>query len=952
MDATLSPHHNASNIEQALSILQLADSRLPHADHFLSNARVSPAIWPVLHHLIQHTTSDTALAFAARTLHQRLKADWLTFDHNARAQAYSLAVDGAVRCAPLQRANASPVYFFGKAAGFTIARSTGDVRHAMWALLHEKLAREPLVKCHVLAALVTEIRSTKTGHPDKHEDNMTFCWDKACHVVSFAISLMHIRHESSISDLQRMRAALSCLEAWVSFGDRNAIAAALLPLITIPELSDAVSELLSQIAGCIGASPALLLPVCEGLLNAFRATKEIDAPVVHHAIAEVVCGISEWNADELMERCDHDARAIVARTAELMWLCIKSPDDRTFFTAADAWTSWVSAESFVKEGQQKLGCEQIIAVVGSVVERMQSLAIFDELTQPHLINEAENAQEILCLTGLMFQSVLTVGPASYVNALTPLVTPQCDVPPPSKCAALFALGAAGESVDVNGTIEKPVGDIILTMLARVLDLVESLYPRNGSVEHSMHDAMRFCSLKTLCAFAPVLSTISSDETLYRAVRCACTGILDKSISERAAQLLSDLTEYNPGRLVGFLKELITSSQGALTRISAGAAEACIRGLARIAAVLPSKKEKLEALDGMLASLCKRIRMTNAESKSRECESVVRRDITLVTAAIHEMNDDDSARVIFEQLQPAVFRICLLYCDNQEMSSAMCRLLEICVLPTLMDEDEEGEGEDNRKRTDAERLLLAIACADLASVCFRQSGPDGEPCWLKTLRDITGHMIFGIEGATPDHEERALRCLSGCVENAVLGLQAFCGKSYNILPGMTVAYFRFCNRLVAELGHVVLLQARNVTEVALGGLRCGDYTVAKESLEFWKLVFSPGTSADVGGTMLKFGGGPAAVTAGILCAAQMQRCSNKVADTLFALCRFVAGGEDVGIVLQGLLKSAFAIENVPKEGLDRGVREMLFRGCYCSVGSQVDFRKALQEVGRVCDMAIR
>ena len=659
-------------------------------------------------------------------------------------------------------------------------------------------------------------------------------------------------------------------------------------------------------------------------------------------------GISESNADELMERCTDQSRAVVLRLTELLWLCLKSPDDQTFFTALEAWTTWVTAETLVGEMQQKLEKEQITAVVSTVIHRMQTLAFFDEITNPKPLIQAEYVQEVAQMSSFFAQTVSALGPEAFIKILAPPIHPEGKHSPKAKCAALIALGSAGEAVEMLPSLEKLVHEAVMSILTNVIGLIETCENRIGTSLDYPNTIIRFCALNTLAAFASILSASASSETLFRAVRCASNGILHEPFSESASKLLCDLAGTKPSRLTEFLGELIASSREALTRISTEAAKALIRGLARIASATSSTKHKQEALDGMLAGICKRIRALHSEGKILEFENLVRRDISLVTIAIQELNDSDSAHIIFEQLQPAIFGIGITQSSNHELASVICRLLEVSVLPTLADEDDDF----TPKKNDADRLSLAIGCADLASNCFKRSGPDGETCWLKALRDVTGQMTFGMEGVSDELGQRALNCMSNCIENATFGLQQFCSKRYETQPEMVSAYFRLAARLVSEAGQAVLPHAESITNVGMECLQCGEYTVAKESLDFWHVVFERNSSPDVGSTLLRVAGGPTALTAGVLCATRIPRCANKVAETLFALCRFVSGGRDVALVLQRLLENAFKAEYVPKEGLDRGVREMLFRGCYRSTGSMVDFRRALQEMGRVCGMAMR
>lgn len=965
------PDPNAVNhIEHALKILREGDVRVSEADRFLSQIRSSPTIWPVLTTLIHSPASSySALGFAASTLYARIRADWFVFNDGTRSSAFALAVDGACRGA-VASSLGSPAYFFGRGCGFAISMSQPPVREMMWNLLQEKLSVRPVLKCDVLAAVVKEVDETSTRDVAKHMEGQAFCHEKGVEVIPIATTILHAVQscpQMSNEQIQGLRAAVLCIHAWQRYGEKCVMVNALMRVLIIPQLADDVAEAINEIIGYSGASLMLLARTCEGLVSSFQAAQGMAAAhIVHHAIAEVACVLSFGNADELMEQDCADSRLVVRSATELLWMCVKSPDDRSFFAAVEGWGSWISAENLVSENQRKLGRQQVTAIIDVVVRRMHTLRFIVATVQCEEGASSEYADERGVLTDLLLEASTCVGVDEYVSTILPLLSRQSVASPVVICSALVALSVGGDAIE-NSHCTGHVKEIVLGMLERVMEVLDSCSKCNisGDVNAQACIAIRQSCLTVLSCYAYALAIHGSSVTLYNVVRWAGTGMLDESVCECAARLLCELAERNSNRLICFLSELIPSVTGTLQRMSNKAAEQSICGLARIGSSLPSHAGRLKALQEILQKPCEQLKWICSERIVAENEPKVCLDLTLISTAMQEMNDNEASGVIFYGLQDFIFDIAVQHCASNTVSRAVCRLLEVCVLPTLIDDDtsavqENRQGiyvKDDRKgrqeeegRTEVSRLELALSCTMVAGECFRRSGPHGETCWLKAMGEISTQMLGCIEGSSQEEEQKVLTCVSVCVRHALAGLGEFCGGDYDTQPEMTVAYFKFISRLMARIGGALTSHAPALTRIALGALRCSSLTIVRESLAFWKVVFSSVTPRETAAVMLCAGGGLHGVTAGVLCAAQMTRCTGNVADVLFAMCRAVDERQDAGVVLQGCLKAAFEVEGVPCNGLDRGVKEMLFKGCYCSAGSKKEFRRALNEVGRVCGMS--
>lgn len=960
----------AANAEQALTVLHIGDSRVTQADRYLAGVRTSLVAWPVCCAIIRNPdSSHAALMFAANTIHARTRADWLTFaDDSHRMTAFNLALEGL--CKAKSRtpgmSTSSPVHFFGKTCGFCLNMAqTPNSRDLMWASLNSQIGTDPVLRCNTLAAVIQEIDQTSTTHVETYVIMRSFCQSKAAEVLSAPISILNKIDSCSPANsgnlsVQDMRAGVLCLHAWQKYSEKIPITLVLLKAIRVPQLADDVSETLTEIVGYSGSNVQLLIGTCDGLISAFQATQRSHGEcVVHHAIAEVACALSDGNADELMEQESKNSVVLAQKTTQLLSICLKSKDDRAFFASVQGWTSWITAANLVEQSRARVVRDQVASVVYVVVQRMKSLQSIANLIDSDGNGSHEANDEMVCVRDLLLEATKSLGVGEYVKVTMPLFEAQWNASPHACCAALFSLSVAGES-DEGVSLHAEDKDIVLRLLGRIMDLVENFIANPGN-ERTGYASVKTTAMASLCSYAALLSGQGSEAEFHRALRCAGTGMLDGDVGEKATEFLYELADANPRRLTQFVAELISSGTGALPRMSEKAAINYVRSLSKVASALALPEERRKAMDAILANPCEHVLWVCAEQKVAGAEESVRRALGLISAGLQEVNDNETAVGIFAQLRGAVFEIAVSHCAIETVSRAVCRLLEVCVLPTLLDDEQPDE---HKQRVDAAttpssncgRVVLAMSCMSLAAECFRRSGNDGETVWLSAVAQIAPYVLECLEGGFgTEVEGRALACVSVSLQHALEGLQAFTDGVYDAQSTMAVAYFRFATRLLggAASAGAVASNGLECAGVGLKGLQCEDISVVREALLWWKSVFGPGLG-EVASAVLAGAGGADFVARAFVCAARHTRCAGAVADALFALCKWVAqvsGETDPDNVLRACLTAAFAAEGVPGLSLDARVREMLYRSCMNSTGSMRDFRQALREFGRIYSLAL-
>lgn len=840
----------------------------------------------------------------------------------------------------------------------------------MWASLVAQLGTDPVLKCTALAALVQEVDQTSTTHVETYVVMRSFCQSKAREVLSAAVSILDTidtcpsanSRTMSVSDL---RAGVLCLHAWQRYAERIAITLVLLKAIRVPQLADDVSETLTEIVGYSGSNVQLLMGTCDGLISAFQLAQGSPGEcTVHHAIAEVACALSDGNADELLEQENKNAMVVAQKTTQLLTVCLKSKDDRAFFASVQGWTSWITAANLVEQNQARVVLDQVASVVYLIVQRIKTLRFMADLIESQGHGSLETNDERICVRDLLLEATKSLGVGEYVKVVMPLFETQWNASPHSSCAALFSVAIAGEH-DEGTSLRAGEKDVVLCLLGRIMDLVENFVadPANGKNGYA---SVKTAALASLCSYAALLSGQGSDAEFHRALRCAGTGMLDAHVSEKATEFLYELSDANPGRLTQFLGELVSSGTSALPQMSEKAASNCVKGLSKVASSLVSPEERRKAMDAILDEPCKYILWVCSQQKVTAAEQGVCRSLGLISASLQEVNDNEIAVGIFARLRAAVFEIAVSHCANETVSRAVCRMLEVCVLPTLLDDEEQtrhvtGELNDRAETgaslyPDSGRVVLAMSCMSLAAECFRRSGKDGETVWLRAVAEIAPHVLECLEGGRgTEVEGRALACISVSLQHALEGLQAFTDGLYDAQSEMAVAYFRFAFRLLggAASAAAIVANSAECASVGLKGLQCDEIAVVREALLWWKSVFGPGLG-ETAGAVLAGAGGADRVARAFVCAARHTRCAGAVADALFALCKWVAqvsGNADPDNVLRACLTAAFAAEGVPALGLDAKVREMLYRSCMNSTRSLRDFRQALREFGRIYSLAL-
>ncbi|CAN8061927.1 unnamed protein product [Agarophyton chilense] len=944
------------NIQNALAILHRGDQSISEADRYLSHARTSPQLWNVLPALL-NSPSQPQLLFAAHALYTRIHADWLVMDQSSRSAAVSLAL-GALMSPSLDQQNqatrSSAVYYFGKALGDAVSRSPQSFQESMWEMLVLKLRDKPALKCDVMAAIAAEMDQNATSHVANHVQIRAFCRCKAHQVVPDAVFLLiSCPRNGPITEeqMQLFKAAVQCLQAWTPYADKMQIANALLHVIVVPQLAQSGTEALNEIVGYSGTSLPLLLSTTKGLMAAFHGASGPDAHSIHHAISEVVCSLSDGNADELMEQQTEQSREVIRNVIDLLWTCLNAPDKSSFFAAIEGWMAWIAADHLMQEDQARLGSERICAVLTVVIRRMESLGFVRDQLNPNLV-DCESEEEKGPVLDLLATGALSIGHHQYLALVSKFLSTDDSMPPTQICAALEAIGASKDSVE-DTNIDEREWNKSKQLLERVLDLA-IVRSANGISNDAVFHWQTALQRSALSALASHSVLLTRDEKLFhRTAACAANVLLKNEVADRGATLLQSLAEIQPHSLLPFLGDLITALNQSVSGMSTGAAEQAMYAVANIASLLPVRQERVNALEDMVRKPCERLCIAAAGGIEASLnEPVLCRDLTLLSTAMRVYNDHEAVAFVFQRVREAVFYLARRQCGNGMISKAICSLLEVNTLPTLFDEDDETSGDRACFRDEKSRLHLIMAVTKLLGECFKDSGPDGEDVWLKAMTKLIPDLVTGVEDALGTCDGEPLKCITECVGCAVVGLNMFSGSDYDTQPDMTRMFLKLVSTLTKRASSALLPVASEISRIAVGTMYCHNVGNVKVSLNFWKALFSRTAGAPLQQTVLNIANGPNGVCAGALCAARNSRCASDVADVLFAMCRIISGEMDENQILRDCLKAAFSVGSVPKEGLDRNVREMLFRGCYDSAGSKKDFRKALDEVGRVCGMVTR
>lgn len=967
----------AAQVETALQILHQGDDRVLQADRYLNDVRISPLAWPIVSALISNpSTTQPALLFAANTVFVRLRSDWLSFTNDAeRLTAFTVAVDGACHIHLCKSTSLSPLHSFGKACGFALAiASNQSLRQSMWSLLMSRMSCDPVRKCHVLAAVANQFEETSTRNDTFYSIARAFCQQHVAHVIAEPVAILNacdpplVRGDQSISNLC---AAVTCIKAWSGFADKPLMAHVLLRALPIPQLADDVAETMSEIVGYSGTSHTLLLQVCDALITIFQlVSTTVACEVVQHAIAEIACMLVEGNADELMEQDAMESKLVAARVTQLLWLCLKSCNPRCFFAAVEGWTNWIAADGLVIDSRRVLHSDQLTAIVQLVVNRLAAMPVTAALVPWSEYGEDQGSDycsEISRARDLLLTICSSVGIPSYTNSVVPFLQQDKASSGNLICAAMFALSIAGEAQD--GLFEGDYACATTTAaLGKVMDILEGLSREQSDMDMTICTNVRRQGMQCLGAFSFVVGAQCSDVDFQRVVRLAATGVYDSEVCLEAGKVMYEMSQQEANRLLPFLGELISSCTAAMERMSTRAACMWVCALARTASALRLHKERLEGLSRILRASCKHVRDVGRGNVVEEVEEGLCRHLTLISKAMHEMNDNVVRLHLFGGLRDVVAELSLKYCADGGISRAICRLLETCVLPTLMDEEEsedDRDGRDTRRdRLDAQmeneerRVELAMWCASLAAECFERCGAGGEMCWLQTVKDICPHLLSGLDGEiSQETEEKVLQVVCRVLGTSVTVVTRNCGGDYDTRADMATCMLKL-GSLVVTHGTSSKVVGRpemcaDMSRAALHGLRCRNANVVRESLTFWKRTFRGETDAVVWRRLLGAAGGAKMVTAGVLCAARVGRVGSAAADTVFGMCAVVAGAErrDAGEVLLQCLREAFAGDDVPRQGLDRRVKEMLFCGCVSSVRSKREFRRALDDLGRVCAMTM-
>ncbi|KAI0562268.1 hypothetical protein FGB62_63g117 [Gracilaria domingensis] len=864
------------NILNALSILHRGDQRVSQADRFLAQARASPQVWHVLPALL-NSRLQPQLLFASQALCTRIRADWLVMDNNARSNAVSLAAEALFNSTLARQSQAtrsSRVYDFGKTLGCAVSRSPMDFQEPVWEMLILKLRNKPALECGTMAAIATEMNQNATSHVANYVQIRAFCRSKAHQVVPDAVFMLaSCRRNGALSEeqMEQLKDAIQCLQDWTPYADKMQIANALLEVITIPKLAQSATEALHD------SGP--------------------DAHVIHHGVSEVVCSLSEWNADELMEQQTEQSDEVIRNVIDLLWTCLNAPDKPSFFAAIEGWMEWVPVDHLMQEDQAWLESERVCAVLSVVIKRMESLSFIHNHFSPDL-DDFESEDEKSSVLELLATGALSVGHQKYLDL---------------------------DFVE-DARINEKEWDSLHQVLDSVLRLGEV---RSGDVlsdtsEGSLHWRTVVQNSAPSALASHGLLVRKDEKLFYRTAVCAVNALQRRDLADRGAALLQSLSEIQAHSLLPFLRDLITALNRSVSSFSTSAAENVTDTVASVASLLRLRQERVNALEEMMRKPCERLRVAAVgRAEASLNESVLCRDLTLLNAAMG--------------IKEPLFLLAWRHCGNGIISEAICNLIN--AVPALFDEEDEASGDRVFDRYEKSRLQSIVATTKLLGDCFKHSGSVGECVWLETMNKLIPDLVTGVEDLFGSCNVGALYCVTESPLCEVLGPNTFSGVNYDTKPEITRMLLKLLRTVTSRASGTLLPVAQEISRAALSTLQCSNVVIVTESLHFWKALFSRRAGAPLQQTILSVASGTNGVSAEALCAAQISRCAHDIADVLFATCRIISGELDENTELGDCLKSAFVGDRVPREGLDRNVKEMLFQGCYNFAANRKEFRQA-------------
>lgn len=978
----------AGAIEQALYALQTTGA--PDADRYLNGVRRSPGVWDAVRSVLRAPAASPAAAlFATRALYTRVREDWELGlpDDAARCDVFGIALE-ALACAAVRRESAA-LWHCGRTIGFALSMvGQPEMREHMWGALVECIAEDAVLQCEVLAAAVREIDDTSTRDEARHIIVRAFCHRCALYVIPIAVEVLASHHEHRVQRrIPELRSSVLCIQAWLGYADKRQVMRVLVESICVPELASDAAETLSELVGYTGTAPTVLVAVCEGLMDVFASVAATpERTRVQHAVSEVACALSDGNADELMEQGTPESENVALHATKLLWLCLEEGgNERTFFAAAEGWASWIAAASLVELSSGSVVLDQVPSVTCVVVRRMCSLPFTLAFVRGGGAHDDSDGK--ICTLDLLLEAAAALGVCRYIELLHPIFAAANLDEPCNICAALFALSVAGDVASIEGDA---VARAVAPVLYRVVDIFESCASKcdnksdtksergsaaNGVMSggedatlHGLH-AIGQAALGSLAGFAGILVRVESEEEYKRALRCAGSGISQHGVCKPACRLLYELADSNPRRMMMYLPELIPSVTAAAANMPMDVAELCVRALSRCASGLPSYAQREQALTLILAGPCQRLGSAMDYGASRlnaDRLRAVARDVGMVNAAVHELNDNEAATRMFGRVQRSVFAVAMDQSDNAAVAGTVCKLFEVCVLPTLLDDDGdggggtvdgqknrngEGGGSDDRKERIVEtqmqaglqeRLGLALSCMALSVECFERSGHSGETCWMESIASISPHIVGFLEGPVgTEAYAAAITCLSTSLAKCIHAVTRFTDGNWASRAEMTCALLSFTTSMLPTQPHPVTEHAAHLAPLLTNSLRTSHTAILRTSLKLWKaLLHAPPPPCTP--HLLTHAHGPIPIISALLAATTAGgRAGRSAADVAAAL-----AGHDAR-TLRLWLAHALAQPDVPVRGVSPAAQGRLRDMVAATDESCRALRRVMWEVGRVC-----
>lgn len=939
----------ANKVEESLEILHRADSRYQQADQYLNSVRASPKAWSACYAiLLRQDVSGVLLVFSAKTLYDKIKENWRNLSDVQHANVFEMVLEGLSKMCRADDLNLakSAAYSLGKACGFVMHMAQSyDNQAAIWDLVDTKISSHFVLKCTVLEGIGTEISEMEGVDELRKAATRFFGRQKSKEVLRFAAPILTSEtNDSSNLHTSEIRSSVQCLQSWDSFADKTIMVQILSRAIRRPDVAESVSDTLSEAVSYSQTDLKVLMETCKGLISSFEASRGLpNETIVQHAIAEVVSGLSDGNADDIMG-CEEGEPSIslTREVIKLLWLCLHSTSTEAFFAAVDGWTCWLTA---VAAGTPCHGLtDHVPSLISTVLARIRKGNFILEQCDQTGVDPFDSKDSRVRVRELLTQCFEVVQVQEYFQAVTHVRDQE--KPPSSEglCVFYFAASVAGSCID-DEHLDQGEKDTVNKVLQHALHvLLSSGSGLNGSFVRA---AARREAVSALTTFGAFIGEHASNSDFREALKSAGKFLMDKELREEAAKYLIELVDRSPGRIgrqaEEFFPLLLQSVNTASPHMTYEGAKLCTHALAQMAESLKSPEKKREAITALLAGPIEVVQSLNTKQPASH-GGKLSPVLNIITAVLQEIDALEVALSVMNKLFSKLSTLALSNSGDEKVATSIHRFCSTFMRSNYRGSSgEDGGASPEEEEMELRRVIVACSLITLGAKCFAGSGGYGEPVWLDLICELCNPIDTCAYGSNEKVIGPFSRALDESVRICHAGLQSFTSGGLQTQPKMTISYLSLATTWLRrdQTGSSGEQNMDACSKVAFSALRTGNIKLILAGLSWWRFVFneyeeanSPRTSAALSAI-----GGADELVQEIVYGARFRKCATSAGCVLYSICKWLAMRRSVSFqsVIRSYLELALKGKHMAHVEIES--RNWAFTTCLSGIDDQYRFETA-------------